>query len=317
MTDELGKQVLKGVSRSFYLSLRLLPRPMRESASLGYLLARTSDTLADTVAAPLEMRISCMDHFRRALAEKTDAPRWPVTLLNAIPDPGERHLLECVGEIFHWLGSLSESEADLVREVLAVIISGQRLDLERFAEATREHPVALANEAALDDYTWRVAGCVGAFWTRLGFLTMGDKFSSAPPDALLEWGISYGKGLQLVNILRDLTVDLADGRCYLPVGDPQNHSELLDAHSHWLVKAELWVREGVCYSKSLHSRRLRTASILPALIAQKTLSSLRGATWEMLQTRIKIPRRDIYRSVFEAFLLPRQPAEFHSNPTGQ
>jgi farnesyl-diphosphate farnesyltransferase len=317
VTDELGKQVLKRVSRSFYLSLRLLPRPMREAASLGYLLARTSDTLADTVAAPLEMRISCMDHFRRALAEKAEAPRWPVTLLNAIPNPGERHLLECVGEIFHWLGNLRDPEADLVREVLATIISGQRLDLERFSHASKEHPVALPDGAALEDYTWRVAGCVGAFWTKLGFLTMGDKFSSAPPDALLEWGIAYGKGLQLVNILRDLTGDLADGRCYLPVGDPQNHSQLLEAHSHWLAKAELWVSEGVCYSKSLHSRRLRTASILPALIGRKTLSSLRGATWETLQTRVKIPRSDIYRSVFQAFLLPRQPAEFHGNQIGR
>lgn len=309
MTDELGKKVLKGVSRSFYLSLRLLPKPMRRAASLGYLLARTSDTLADTVAAPLEMRMSCMDHFRRAIAEKTDAPRWPVTLLNAIPDPRERHLLECVGEIFHLLGNLNEAEADLVREVLATIISGQKLDLERFANASKDHPVALKDESELDDYAWRVAGCVGAFWTKLGFLTMGDKFSNAPPDELLERGISYGKGLQLVNILRDLTQDLRDGRCYLPVGDPHNHRELLGVHAHWLAKAELWVREGEDYSKSLYLRRLRAASVLPALIAKKTLPSLRGVTWEVLQQRIKIPRREIYHSVFQAFFLPLEPAK--------
>lgn len=314
MTDELGKQVLKGVSRSFYLSLRLLPPPMREAASLGYLLARTSDTLADTATAPLEMRISCMDHFRRAVSDRTDAPRWPAALLNAISDPRERHLLECAGEIFHWMERLKESEADLVREVLATIISGQRLDLERFAHATKEHPIALADDAALDDYTWRVAGCVGAFWTKLGFLTMGDKFSSAPPDELLQWGISYGKGLQLVNILRDLTEDLTNGRCYLPVTNPHNHTELLETHAHWLAKAEICVGEGERYAKSLHSRRLRTASILPALIARKTLYSLSGATWDALQKRIKIPRREIYHSVIQAFLLPRQPTEFHCNP---
>ena len=55
--ENSGKQLLKGVSRSFYLTLRLLPGPMRGAASLGYLLARTSDTLADTAAAPVDARL--------------------------------------------------------------------------------------------------------------------------------------------------------------------------------------------------------------------------------------------------------------------
>ena len=97
----------------------------------------------------------------------------------------------------------------LVREVLATIASGQTLDLERFAGASRENPVVLDDDAALEDYAWRVAGCVGAFWTKLGFLTLGDRFSKSPEPELLAQGIAYGKGLQLVNILRDLAADLA------------------------------------------------------------------------------------------------------------
>ena len=99
-----------------------------------------------------------------------------------------------------------------MREVVGIIIGGQQLDLERFAGADGENPVALADDAALEDYAWRVAGCVGAFWTKLGFLTMGERFSTAPARCLLEQGIAYGKGLQLVNILRDLPADLASGQ---------------------------------------------------------------------------------------------------------
>ena len=149
MNGELEKQVLKGVSRSFYLTLRLLPGPMRGAASLGYLLARTSDTLADSVAAPVPARLQCLDQFRRAVSDKADAPRWPVVILNATADARERHLLECSGEIFTWLRCLPAGEAELVREVLATIISGQMLDLERFAGASGEHPVVLAEDAAL------------------------------------------------------------------------------------------------------------------------------------------------------------------------
>lgn len=274
---------------------------MRGAASLGYLLARTSDTLADSVAAPADARLQCLDQFSRAVAAKSDAPRWPVSILNATADSRERHLLECSGEVFTWLRSLPDAEADLVREVLATIISGQTLDLERFAGASRENPVVLDDDAALEDYAWRVAGCVGAFWTKLGFLTLGDRFSKSPELELLAQGIAYGKGLQLVNILRDLTADLATGRCYLPVADPHDPAALLACHARWLVRAEEWIGEGENYAKSLRSRRLRAATVLPALIARKTLEPLRESTWESLPHKIKVPRSAVYRAVVRAF----------------
>ena len=301
MTGELEKQVLKGVSRSFYLTLRLLPGPMRGAASLGYLLARTSDTLADSTAAPVAARLQCLDQFSRAVAGKSDAPRWPVSILNATADFRERHLLECSAEIFSWLRSLPDAEAELVREVLATITSGQMLDLERFAAASGENPVALGDDAALEDYAWRVAGCVGGFWTKLGFLTLGGRFSRAPEPDLLAQGIAYGKGLQLVNILRDLAADLAVGRCYLPVADPHDPAALLACHARWLARAEAWIGEGESYAKSLRSRRLRAATVLPALIARKTLEPLRDATWEALQHRIKVRRSGVYQAVVRAF----------------
>jgi farnesyl-diphosphate farnesyltransferase len=303
VNGELEKQVLKGVSRSFYLSLRLLPRPMRGAASLGYLLARTSDTLADSTTTPMEFRVKYLDQFRQAVAARAEAPRWPVSILNAIPDARERHLLECSGEIFAGLGRLPTREADLVREVVEIITSGQLLDLERFASASGAHPVALGDEAALEDYAWRVAGCVGAFWTRLGFLTLGDSFSRSSEPALLQQGIVYGKGLQLVNILRDVAADLAVGRCYLPVTDPQDSAALLDCHAFWLARADEWLAEGRNYGAQLGQRRLRAASVLPAMIGQATLEKLRGASWETLQTRIKVPRTVIYKSLVRAFFI--------------
>lgn len=301
VTDELGKQVLKGVSRSFYLTLRLLPVPMRGAASLGYLLARTSDTLADSAAAPSDLRLRCLARFAAAVGGDAELARWPAELIEATPDLRERLLLVSSGEIFAWLRRLPEAEALLVREVVEVIISGQSLDLERFAGASRENPVALADDAALEDYAWRVAGCVGAFWTKLGFLTLGEGFSTASEPELLRRGISYGKGLQLVNILRDLPADLATGRCYLPVADPRDVACLMDCHAKWLGVAVEWTGEGEIYAKTLRGRRLRAASVLPALIARKTLGALRGATWESLQTRVKIPRSEVYQSLIRSF----------------
>ncbi len=293
--------MLKGTSRSFYITLRLLPLPMRGPASLGYLLARTSDTLADTLTASVDARLECLDQFGKATADAGPAPRWPLAFLNALGDSRERHLLECTGEILEWLQKIPAAEAALVREVLAVIVSGQRLDLTRFAHATREQPIALADDAVLEDYTWRVAGCVGEFWTKLGFLTLGERYSLAPQADLLKRGRDYGQGLQMVNILRDLPADLAAGRCYLPVANPMDRDVLLECHQKWLTPSRKWIDEGKNYSSCLISHRLRAATVLPALLAEKTLDRIKHATWETLQARIKIPRREVYQSLVKAF----------------
>jgi len=364
-----GNQVLKGVSRSFYLTLRLLPEPMRGAASLGYLLARTSDTLADTAAVPAETRLACLERFGQAVAGSADTSglegvparsassaepsrlswptgcqsvdsladrrdalsaltgwkpvlqsgsaqgtvlggpavplRWPTVLTNAVGDPRERLLLEQSDGLLVWLGQLPADEARLVREVVATIIGGQRLDLQRFATADQPPPVALADDADLEDYAWRVAGCVGAFWTHLGFLTLGERFSTAPADLLLDLGIAYGKGLQLVNILRDLPADLAAGRCYLPVADSRDTAELLESHRRWVVQADAWVQAGFAYSATLRSRRLRAATVLPAMLAKETLERLRGASWQDLQTRVKVPRSKVYLALVKAFGMKR------------
>jgi len=274
---------------------------MRPAAGLGYLLARTSDTLADTDSIASEIRMGCLEGFARALAGG-DLPRWPVAVLNATSNLRERHLLEGSGDLLNQLRLLPAREAELVREVTSIIVSGQKLDLERFCGADATNPIALADDAALEDYTYRVAGCVGAFWTRLGFLTLGGRFSQTPEDTLIEWGISYGKGLQLVNILRDLPADLAHGRCYLPVVDVHDRDLLLDSHRRWLARACESVQSGFEYSETLVSRRLRAASMLPAMIAMKTLERMHSADWETLCARVKVPRREVYVLLLKALV---------------
>jgi farnesyl-diphosphate farnesyltransferase len=301
--DDFGKQVLKGVSRSFYLSLRLLPEPMRGAASLGYLLARTSDTLADSADAPIDSRREALDRFHRCIIGKSEFAAWSSTILNAVSDPSEHRLLARSAGILECLQKLPEKEAVLVREVLEIIISGQSLDLERFAQASKQAPVALRDGCELEDYAWRVAGCVGAFWTKLGFLTLGENFSNAAEAGMLERGITYGKALQLVNILRDVAADFAVGRCYLPVADPKDLDALILCHGEWLARAENWLSEGEHYAERLTLRRLRVSTVLPALLAKQTLSALHGKSWENLQVRIKIPRRAVYRSLIQAFFI--------------
>jgi len=66
-------ELLKPVSRSFYISIRLLPRALREPVALAYLLARTSDTIADSSTVAVEKRIELLDRFAAGIAGKDEA----------------------------------------------------------------------------------------------------------------------------------------------------------------------------------------------------------------------------------------------------
>lgn len=300
MCVELERDVLKGVSRSFYLSLRLPPAPMRRPAGIAYLLARTSDTIADSATIPAAERLGLLEDFSSQVSGAGDARPFPSDLINATPDPREKLLLECHGGILAALQGLGNGAVPLIREVLGTIISGQKLDLARFGNPGKL--TALSTSAELDDYTWRVAGCVGAFWTKLGFETLGENFSKSDSVSLLADGIEYGKGLQLVNVLRDLPKDLGDGRCYLPVSDPTDRSELMAAFSKWRETACGKMASGLRYAAALRSKRLRVASALPAMLGLETLKLLDGADFADLQAGIKVPRRRVYSLMLGAFL---------------
>ena len=230
---------------------------MRGAASLGYLLARTSDTLADSAEVRPEARMLCLDWFSRSIAGEEELPRWPLPLLNGVRRSAGKALagrqrgicsigwIACPEKRRSWCARWWASSSAARNSISSA--SPQRM---------RRIPWRWRTTRALDDYAWRVAGCVGAFWTKLGFLTMDGRFSNAPPAGLIERGINYGKGLQLVNILRDLPADLAQGRCYLPVADPHDTVALLETHGRWVERASEWIDEGFAYAETLRSRRL-------------------------------------------------------------
>jgi farnesyl-diphosphate farnesyltransferase len=299
---DLDGDVLKDVSRSFYLSLRILPAPMRRPAGIAYLLARASDTIADSAIIPAEERMAFLDLHTCQIGGIAEATPWPQRLIDGTPDPKEKRLLENHVRILGTLRGIDSVSLSLIREVLSIIIGGQRLDLERFGNASSQNIIALPDEAALDDYTWRVAGCVGEFWTKLGFATLGDAFSEADRDRLLRLAAGYGSGLQLVNILRDLPADLRAGRCYLPVANPRDEPELMAAFHGWREIALQRIGLGLEYSNALRSKRLRIASSLPASIGRETLVLLGNASFYDLGKGIRIPRRRVYSLLLSAFL---------------
>jgi farnesyl-diphosphate farnesyltransferase len=301
MRVELETEILKGVSRSFYLSLRLLPRPMRRAAGIAYLMARTSDTIADSLSGSSDARIAALkDYLAQVKGEISEKP-FPAEVASPLVDPKEEILLLNHNEILRALRDLDENQRSLILEVLEIIVSGQILDLETFGDE-KGNLRAFQHTEELDGYTWRVAGCVGVFWTRLGVLTMGEAFSTHAQAELEQWGREYGQGLQLVNILRDFYVDRKMGRCYLPVADPSDSEDCLREYHAWRRVALEKIRSGRAYAGKLRSWRLRMASGLPALIAEETLARLDIRHISSLELKVKVPRKRLYYMIFRQIL---------------
>ena len=294
-------RLLREVSRSFYLSIRVLPRPMRGAVGLAYLLARASDTLADTPDVPAKLKQSLLDGFEDELDGGESHWRNDLTeFCDRQKHTGERLLIGQMDSLIDQLARLPNTELQHVRAVAQTIISGQRLDVERAASGLRRLPDA----GSLEDYCHRVAGCVGLFWTRIGFTTLGARFSGSGPGELEAMGERFGRGLQLVNVLRDLPGDLAQGRCYLPV-EPEPGRILKEA-VHWRKVARQRMKDGLDYARCMRTRRLRMAVGLPAMLGLETLDRLDEADWSMLETGVKVDRRTVRHCLWKSMWLPRQ-----------
>jgi len=310
--------VLQQVSRSFYKTLWILPRSVRRPISLAYLLARATDTIADTEMLPVKLRLEALRRFRERIAGEHRQPLEFGELAAQQGTPGERVVLERAEEALAFLDDCPEEDRQNIRDVLQTITSGQELDLQRFGGATVESIVTLRNDAELEDYTYRVAGCVGEFWTRM---CENHVFHAMELDVLTlstphfgQLSVRFGKGLQLVNILRDLPVDLRKGRCYLPEeklraaglapGDllkPENESRLRPVYDTYLDAAQAHLKAGWEYTNLVPgSPRVRLACAWPILIGVRTLALLRKGNVLDSTHRIKVSRGEVKRIILRS-----------------
>jgi len=313
--NESLSDLLRATSRSFYLTLRVLPAAVRQQIGLAYLLARTTDTVADTEIVPIAKRLDALQQLRERILGRSSAALNFGELARQQGAPAEKRLLEEVGASLAALPRVSTDDQERIRDVLAVIISGQELDLRRFGSGAKP-VVALATAEELDDYTYRVAGCVGEFWTKI---CRAHLFPAVPLDdaQLLADSVRFGKGLQLVNILRDLPADLKSGRCYLPraelaeigltpedLGNPQNEPRLRPLYDRWLDRAEGHLFAGWHYTNTLprNCRRVRLACAWPVLIGLETTRRLRDSAVLAPEVRIKVSRREVRKILARSIL---------------
>jgi farnesyl-diphosphate farnesyltransferase len=276
-------------------------------------LARATDTIADTPEPPAEVRTEALRNLARAIqggASIETAASIRDSFAPLQSNEAERALIDALPAALEWLELLDDRDRREVREVLKKINQGQMLDLERFGAGPGIKSLPAASD--LDEYTYLVAGCVGEFWTRICFAHVKN-FSDRTESEMLTLAVQYGKGLQLINILRDLGSDLRAGRCYLPADELHslgltpdeilaNPARVEPIMRQWCEKAKRGMAAGIDYACAINQHRVRFATALPALIGGCTLSLMREAGAEAFGRTVKVPRAEVRKIMLSAAL---------------
>jgi farnesyl-diphosphate farnesyltransferase len=310
-------RILKQVSRSFALSLGILPRTLRRPLGLAYLLARAADTIADTRIVPRADRLNHLDRLRadldapapRRLAELADALTGPQRI------PAERDLLLHLPACFAVFLELPDADRARIRRVLGLLIHGMQADLRAFPGEDADGLAWLEARGDLERYTYYAAGCVGEFWTDMA-MAHRPACRRWDPDAMRRRGGRFGQALQMTNVLRDLAQDLRIGRCYLPRQDlatlglaptdllkPSAIARLRPLLDDLLATALNDYDAAWAYTRAIPrtEMRLRLACAWPMFIGLQTLQRLRQSE-DLLNPTVttKIPRAAVYRMLISS-----------------
>jgi farnesyl-diphosphate farnesyltransferase len=309
--SDLTTALLRRVSRSFYLSLAVLPRAVRPTIGLAYLFARASDTIADTRLIDRAWRIAHLETLRAALGAPRSGSIAAVVDATAASQalPAERALLERLPDCLTAYRALPPADRARVHAVLATIIEGQIQDLRVFPGEDEGKLAALETREDLDRYTYLVAGCVGEFWTEV-HVAHRPRLRRWDLARMRALGVRFGKGLQLTNVLRDVPCDLRQGRCYLPRQDLARlglePADLLDPGRaaaarpllmEWLNTALDHYEAAWQYTFAIPRReaRMRLACAWPLLIGLRTLDLLAASpNWLDPAVTVKVPRVRVY-----------------------
>ena len=117
--------ILRSVSRSFYLSIRFLPAQLREPIALAYLLARSTDSVADTTGISNLVRIETLKMLSDGIQGQASRDVVVNLIASFVPlqaNKSERQLLESLPDCLHWLEQIavhlaSSSVADWIAEL--------------------------------------------------------------------------------------------------------------------------------------------------------------------------------------------------------
>lgn len=292
------ERLLIATSRTFALSIPLLPEPTRREVTIAYLLFRIADTFEDAARWERAKRIDALATFERLLAQPPSdaaaiaaiaaiARSWATEV--PCDQAGYRELLAEVPQVLEAFFALSPGAVELIRRHTLRTTHGMA---EFVARTDDRGELRLRDVDDLRHYCYIVAGIVGELLTELFLL--GRPRLDGDAEALRQRSRAFGEGLQLVNILKDSAADAKEGRRYLPETTPR--AEVLALARRNLGAAADYVR---ILQQGGAERGLVAFTALPVQLAYATLdrTEAQGPGAKLTRPEVYALMQDVHRAI--------------------
>jgi len=193
------------------LTIPTLPEELRTVIGNAYLLCRIVDTVEDEPRLSPAQKEDFFRRFLRAVRGDGDADAFSAALAPLLSEatlPSAHDLIRETAAVLAVTRSLSREYQFALNRCVGVMANGM-------AEFQGQSPsVGLADQAAMDRYCYLAAGVVGETLTE--FFVMHVPELASREQEMMALGRSFGQGLQMTNILKDVWSDLDRGSCWLP-----------------------------------------------------------------------------------------------------
>lgn len=204
------KQALLRVSRTFALTIPLLPNQVRYVIGNAYLLCRIADTIEDEPTLDDDYKRKFLARFAEVVQQRSATDSFAHELASLLSDatkPGERDLVLNTSAVVDFHGKLPSGQRKPIERCIDIMCGGM-------AKYVGTGSSGLPTMEHVEQYCYYVAGVVGEMITDV----LSDYSSGIEEhrDRLNKLSVQFGRGLQLVNILKDHREDRRRGVTWLP-----------------------------------------------------------------------------------------------------
>ena len=212
MSDvDYQEHILQDVSRTFALTIPQLPDVLPRVVGNAYLLCRIADTIEDDPGLDAGQKRYFSESFVQVIGGELPAKQFAEALHPLLSDSmleAERDLIYHTQRVMRITHGFSERQRAALARCIRIMSRGM-------ANYQQNKTLdGLADMARMDRYCYCVAGVVGEMLTEL-FCDYSTEIDARRPE-LQKLAVSFGQGLQMTNILKDIWEDRARGACWLP-----------------------------------------------------------------------------------------------------
>jgi farnesyl-diphosphate farnesyltransferase len=216
--NDFSREILPQVSRTFALSIRVLPGGLGDAVRNAYLICRIADTVEDEPNYPAEQKAKLFDALDRCLVHPGEAAEFAARAADLTGDPAHVRLVRNANLVFDEYAALSPESRVSVRRWVGEMIAG----MKKFSLAY-PRGVRIQSLDEYKEYCYYVAGTVGYLLTDL-WHEHSPSIGKSQYDALRAKSRAFAEALQTVNILKDVARDAEhENSIYVP-------QDLLRAH---------------------------------------------------------------------------------------